>query len=191
MITPFLFILFLLPIAPLVLYRLKFFDNKKAAITVPAVYIFSAIIGFFINVSLSAFVFTLAVNLLYIFPIISSFKGLLNKKLIVFPFAVILAYRVFLFIDYILRRGRDIPTVILAALPPIILNTVLLIFGLKTEIPIILSEKPKNNEVTLEKPSTETISAEKMLTLLKDKLELNIITEEEYQKEREKIINSL
>ena len=61
-------------------------------------------------------------------------------------------------------------------------NVALLLFGLKNRIPSILSPYPQK---------IEKMNPEQMLRLLKDKFDLGIITEEEYQAQRAEIISKL
>ena len=62
----------------------------------------------------------------------------------------------------------------------------LLLFGLKNHIPAIISVSPEK-----EKKNAEKMSHEQALRLLNDKLELGMITEEEYKAQRTEIINNL
>ena len=62
----------------------------------------------------------------------------------------------------------------------------LLLFGLKNRIPAIVSTSPEK-----EKKKAENLTPEQDLRLLKDKLDLGMITEEEYKAQRADIISKL
>ena len=66
------------------------------------------------------------------------------------------------------------------------LLTALIVFILKNRIPAVVFTFPNKG-----KQRVEEMSPEKALMLLKDKLDLGIITEEEYQAQRAEIINKL
>ena len=62
----------------------------------------------------------------------------------------------------------------------------LLLFALKNKIPSVLALSPEK-----EKARAEKMNPEQTLKLLKDKLDLDMITEEEYQAQRADIISKL
>ena len=66
----------------------------------------------------------------------------------------------------------------------ILLYMALLLFGLKNKIPSFISRKTK-------KIGIEKTNPEQALKLLKNKFELDMITEEEYQAQRAEIISKL
>jgi hypothetical protein len=62
----------------------------------------------------------------------------------------------------------------------------LLLFGLNNRIPALVSLSPEK-----ERQKTEKMTPEQSLRFLKDKLDLGMITEEEYQTQRAEIISKL
>ena len=62
----------------------------------------------------------------------------------------------------------------------------LLLFGVKNKIPSVIALSPEKGRARAEK-----MNPEQALKLLKDKLELGMITEEEYQAQRANIISKL
>ena len=74
----------------------------------------------------------------------------------------------------------------ISILGTIALYVSLLLFGLKNRIPAIISVSPEK-----EKKNAEKMTPEQSLRLLKEKLDLGMITEEEYKAQRTEIINNL
>ncbi len=66
------------------------------------------------------------------------------------------------------------------------LYVALLVFGLNNRLPALIAASPKKIKV-----NTGKLSPESSLEFLKDKLDLGMITEEEYQEQRAKIISNL
>jgi hypothetical protein len=193
----------LAPKVLLILYVVKFFKEFKATIVVPIIfgYIAASSLFSFINTFLvgSAFVLiTLIMNLITMVTFglatISALKGLSNKVFIIIPTALSLALSalslVSLFSTFELyaRWGYALylftqPVGIIAS---VTFNIALLLFGLKNRIPAILAVSPEK-----EKKNAEKMTPEQSLRLLNDKLELGMITEEEYKAQRTEIINNL
>jgi hypothetical protein len=75
---------------------------------------------------------------------------------------------------------------LLGIIGAITLYTALLLFGLKNRVPTIIKVSPEK-----EKKHAERLSPEQSLRLLQEKLDLDMITEEEYQAQRAEIISKL
>ena len=194
----------LAPKVLLVLYIFKFFREFKATIIVPIIFgciaanpLLSFINSFFAfsygfnGISL---IMSLITIITYTLATISALKGLSNKIFIIIPTALSIALSFLSLIslssssEFYAREGMTLylftnPASIIAS---ITLNIALLLFGLKNRIPAILTVSPEK-----EKKNAEKMSPEQALRLLNDKLELGMITKEEYQSQRAEIINNL
>lgn len=193
----------LAPKVLLILYVFMFFKEFKATIIVPIIFgcIAASPLFSFINTFVFGYAFdviTLIMNLItmvtFTLATISALKGLSNKVFIIIPTALSLALSalslVSLFSTFELyaRWGYTLylftqPVGIIAS---VTFNIALLLFGLKNRIPAILAVSPEK-----EKKNAEKMTPEQSLRLLKDKLDLGMITEEEYQAQRADIINKL
>ena len=195
-----------LSIAPKVLlaiYVLKFFKEYKATIIIPVA--FAAIAVSPLISIISSFIygsgFTIA-NLIMNIVIIGTFtmatvsalKGLQNKIFIVIPIVLGLILNLFSLLsifsvgEIYVRNGMFLYLITTPA--GIVASTTfyiaLLLFGTKNRIPAILALSPEK-----EKRSVEKMSSEQALRMLKDKLELGMISEEEYKEQRNDIISKL
>lgn len=195
-----LFVLSSLPYILLVIYVQKLHEELKAIVVVPVIFASIAIAPLLSlfnmtnDASLGAIIITLIDSITFVLATISALKGLSNKTFILIPtvtglvldlialiatfsnFSFYVEYGMFL---YILTS----PASIIASST---LYVALLIFGVKNRIPNILSASPEE-----EKKNSEKMSPEQVLKTLKDKFELGMITEEEYQTQRTEIINKL
>ena len=207
-------VLGVLPYILLVIYVQKFHKEFKATVVVPViftsiaivpllslisniinVYGFSGIISNIINVyGFSGIIINLITPITFALATISALKGLSNKIFIVIPTVVGLVLNLlsligtFNIFSYYIRDGMflyifTVPASIIASSA---LYVALLIFGLKNRIPTILSVSPEE-----EKKNAEKMTPEQALKILKDKFELGMITEEEYQTQRAEIISKL
>ncbi len=189
----------LAPKVLLILYVFMFFKEFKATIIVPIIFGCIAVSPLFTFVFGYAFdVITLIKNLItmvtFTLATISALKGLSNKVFIIIPTAWSIAWSFLPLIslssssEFYAREGMTLylftdPASIIAS---ITLNVALLLFGLKNRIPAIISVSPEK-----EKKNAEKMTPEQSLRLLNDKLELGMITEEEYKAQRTEIINNL
>lgn len=193
----------LAPKVLLVLYVFMFFKEFKATIIVPIIFgcIAASPLFSFINTFVFGYAFdviTLIMNLItmvtFTLATISALKGLSNKVFIIIPTALSLALSalslvsLFSTFELFARWGYTLylftePVGIIAS---VTFNIALLLFGLKNRIPAILAVSPEK-----EKKNAEKMSPEQALRLLNDKLELGMITKEEYQSQRAEIINNL
>ena len=193
----------LAPKVLLILYAVKFFKEFKATIVVPI--IFGCIAASPLLSFINTFVFgyglngiNLIMNLItmvtFTLATISALKGLSNKVFIIIPTALDLALSalslisLFSTFELYARWGYTLylftqPVSIIAS---VTFNIALLLFGLKNRIPAIISVSPEK-----EKKNAEKMTPEQSLRLLKDKLDLGMITEEEYQSQRAEIIAKL
>lgn len=197
------FAMYFAPKVLLILYVVKFFREFKATIIVPIIFaciaaspLLSFINTFILGYGLDGI--NLIINLItmvtFTLATISALKGLSNKVFIIVPTALGLAlsalYLISLFptFEFYARNGFTLylftePMSIIAS---ITFYVALLLLGLKNRIPAILAVSPEK-----EKKNAEKMSPEQALRLLNDKLELGMITKEEYQSQRAEIINNL
>ena len=188
----------LAPKVLLILYVFMFFKEFKATIIVPIIFGCIAASSLFSFINTFAVFGTRIINLItmvtFTLATISALKGLSNKVFIIIPTALSLALSalslVSLFSTFELyaRWGYTLylftqPVGIIAS---VTFNIALLLFGLKNRIPAILAVSPEK-----EKKNAEKMTPEQSLRLLNDKLELGMITEEEYKAQRTEIINNL
>ena len=134
--------------------------------------------------------------IIFVLLTLNAFRGLANKKLltilliihiILYIFSILFTVYTIITFDYI--YWDDI-TIFFGILPIfnylslVVFSTALLIFGLNNRIPAILSatQERVNKKV-------KTLNSEQAIKLLQDKLELGIITEEEYQTQVNKILD--
>ncbi len=193
----------LAPKVLLILYVVKFFKEFKATIVVPIIFgcVAASPLLSFINTFVFGYelnVINLIMNLIpmvtFTLATISALKGLSNKVFIIVPTALGLALSalslisLFSTFELYARWGYTLylftqPVSIIAS---VTFNIALLLFGLKNRIPAILAVSPEK-----EKKNAEKMTPEQSLRLLKDKLDLGMITEEEYKAQRTEIINNL
>ena len=193
----------LLTLAPyilLILYVFNVIKGFKSAIIVPIIFACIAVGHLFsLTTTLGnkdnflTHVLNLITAISFALATISALNGLSNKIFIIISSALQLIMRVISLIGlivfpYAMERyvERDMTlyliTHLASIIAPIFLNVALLLFGLKNNIPVILRK---------EKANAEQITPEQALKLLKEKLDLGMITEEEYQAQRADIISKL
>lgn len=205
----------LLNIAPyilLVLYLKKFQNELKATIIVPIIFgllgllkILSVIglirsiyryyfFGGGILTFILTFIFDIAFIISCVLSTISALKGLTKKLFVLISMGIgvigglISLISAFSFARYWVRSGKYITLIGTFAeiISAILLYIALGFFSIKYKIPAILTITSEK-----EKKTSENISPEQALKILKDKLELGMITEEEYQTQRTEIISKL
>lgn len=191
------------PYVLLALYVTKFHSNYQKSIIVPVVfgllaayplyYMIETII-FDYSMSVSELVLDIPFIVFGILATISALKGMSNKVLIIIALAIgVLGelyslINVFQALDFYLEEGLYLylftwPIGIIGA---ICIYVALFLFCTKNKIPTILKISPEK-----EQKNSEKMSPEQALRTLKDKLELGMITEEEYQTQRAEIISKL
>ena len=198
------FILTLTPVVLLVLYIFKFRAKLKATIFVPIIFgvlglntIFNFLLVFgyynyFFGFSSVELILDLAKLVCLILALISALKGFNKKVFVIVAMAVCLLYEalslitIFRIIRFYIEDSMYL--YLFESLMSIVGSSTfyiaLLLFALKNKIPSILALSPK-------KAGVEKMNPEQALKLLKDKLDLDMITEEEYQSQRAEIISKL
>lgn len=195
------------PIILLVLYIFKFHSKLKATVLVPIIFgvfalntIFSFWFGYghFGYSYYGNFLFHCILNLpilvCSVLAVISALKGFNKKIFIIIAMAVCLLYEalslisIFSSMYYHIEKSRYLYlfTSPMSIIGSITLIVALLLFALKNKIPSVLALSPEK-----EKARAEKMNPEQALKLLKDKLDLDMITEEEYQAQRADIISKL
>lgn len=191
----------LISIAPFILfviYIFRFHNELKATVLIPIIF------GLFPLEILISFLFGggygiwliigLLIFLACILAVISALKGFNNKPFVIIPMSLCLLYNalsiisVFSIMDYYIEDSMYLYvfTSPLNIIGSTLLYISLLLFGVKNKIPSIIALSPEK-----ERARAEKMDPEQALKLLKDKLELDIITEEEYQAQRADIISRL
>lgn len=201
-------IFFLLTIVPpvlLVVYLTKFHKNLKATSIVPVIFGLIALYnlftilerllyGFYFSgiFDLLYFIFEIALMVSFIVVLLDALKGMTNKKLITIVMLIGIVSEIphiLMFFSNLVRYISNQRYLYLFTVPMSILGYIgfyisLLLFGVKNKIPaLVISSSVKKAD--------SKISPEQSLKLLKDKLELGMITEEEYQTQRAEIISKL
>lgn len=180
-------VLSLAPKFLLLVFCFKFFNKPNATIIVAI--ILETIISL---TTYNDSIFSLVIAVTFMITTIGVLRGLSNKFIII-PVVLGLTYNLYclanLFIyfgmhdEYLLYRLVKRLATIIASISFYI---ALLLLGLKNRIPAILfasSSKQKRNE--------ECVNSEQALRSLKDRLDLGMISEEEYQSRRAEIISKL
>ena len=183
-------VLMLAPKVLLVLYVFKFSQECKGAVIVPAIfacvavnYLWDFIISFLGTGFAFIIYFITGVIMTIVFALatISALKGIPKKILIIIPIAL----------DLILTLSNithikfyDIMGIAESAwfVASITFGVALLLLCLKNRIPSVLAAR---------KTKTEEMKPEQALKQLKEKFDLGILTEEEYQAQRAEIISKL
>ena len=177
----------LAPYVLLVLYISKFYKKSKADILVPIIFGLIAI-----NLIIYFSPSNLLRSIAFLFAMFCALTGFSNKRLFIIAMACGLLFEFISIIEtfrFILwyiesRYYLYIIDLSIRTLGTVALYIALLLFGLKNEIPSIISIAPKKARIGKMTPEQE-------LRLLKEKLELDVITEEEYQDQRAEIISKL
>lgn len=201
----------LVSIAPFVLfviYVFRFHNELKATVLIPI------ILGLFPLEILISFLFGgvsygiwLIIDLLIfgacVLAVISALKGFNKKLFVIIPMSLCLLcnvlsiisvfsrmYYYMEYIDYMEYMEYSMYFYVFTHSISIIGSTLLyvslLLFGVKNKIPSIIALSSER-----ERARTEKMNPEQALKLLKDKLDLGMITEEEYQAQRAEIISKL
>ena len=173
----------------LVVFIFAFPKKPKTAILVPLIFAFlalSPLVDFFEHIvrnneiRFSDLLLPIIREIAMILAIISALKGLSNKIFIIIPLIIEFVHTFF---------------TIGIGVSQIAFFVALLLFGLKYQIPtiwVLLSETKENNrKEKIRKLQVDKLTPEQALNLLKEKLNLGIITEEEYQSQRSEIISKL
>lgn len=188
----------LVPCVLLVIYIFKFYKKLKATILIPIIFgMFSLemLIRLFVGISDGIrLLIDLLILVACIFAIISALKGLNNKLFVIIAMLLFLLREVFFIIDFFSIIEYYIEdsmyfyvfTSPLSTIGSTLLYISLLLFSVKNRIPSIIVLSPEK-----EKSRVEKMDPEQALKLLKDKLELGMITEEEYQEQRADVISKL
>lgn len=182
------------PIVLLILYVLLFYKNRKSAIIVPivfALYAFNYIpdiismLHYSYYYSISSYISPCTFIIAYTLAIISTFKRLDNKILVIIPTVYSIAVNL---LNLIRQFGFSYFWWfdLFPYLPNLTFNIALLLFCLKNRLPAIFSASTEK-----EKRRTAVMNPEKALKLLKDDMELGVISENEYQARRAEIIDML
>ena len=186
-----------------VLYIFKFYNKLKATILVPVVFGLIAFtpIYYFIENIISGYgyygmnlILDIPIVVTFVLATISALKGFYKKVFLIIAIALGLImeiwslYSFFVILEWILSGAPNLSlfTMPVAGIGTIAIYISLLLFGLKNRIPVIISTPPEKEKAKIEK-----MSPEKALKLLKDKLDLDMIPEEEYQAQRAEIISKL
>jgi uncharacterized membrane protein len=192
----------LISIAPFILfviYIFRFHNELKATVLIPIIF------GLFSLEILISFLFGggrhvifLIIDLLIfgacVLTLISALKGFNKKLFIIISMSLCLLYNalsiisVFSIMDYYIEESMYLYvfTSPLSIIGSTLLYISLLLFGVKNKIPSIIALSPEK-----ERARAEKMNPEQALKLLKDKLDLGMITEEEYQAQRAEIISKL
>ena len=202
-ISLFSLIIALAPIVLFLVYTIKFHKNFKATICVPIVFgliAFAPIYSIIRNLIMGYgfYIADLISNLFIIAPFvlatISALKGFSKKSLTIIAFSIsflLCAFSVISIFSNFSYYLRNELYIYMISSPCSILGTTsfyisLFLFAMNNRIPAVLTPSPEQ-----EKKSSEKMSPEQSLRLLKDKLDFGMITEEEYQAQRAEIISKL
>lgn len=187
------------PFVLFVLYIFKYHNKLKATVLVPIIF---GILAFEILLSLLTTlndmttaiyaIETLISLFAYILALISALKGFNKKIYVIIAMSVCLFMNalgivgVFLTMNHYIANSMYlyIFTSLTRIIGDISFYVALLLFALKNKIPAIIS-------VSAKKESLESMNPKQALRVLKDKLDLGMITEEEYQAQRTEIISKL
>ena len=186
------FLLKMLPSVLLVVYVVFFSPKNKATILVPIIFGLIAV-SYIFDLRGNIFNNTL-IMIPFVFATINALKGLTNKIILRIAIAVGLIVELIYLVTFIIdisRIGIDISEYgseryivyiigyFCGITGRIVLYLALLLFGLNNRINSIIPVSPKK------------MNPEKELRILKNKLDSGMITEEEYQIQRAKIISKL
>ena len=213
----FLLILALAPFVLLIVYLYKFHDikaesGKTATILISSVFGLRAIRILLSFLGASGFGGLTILTLIFsaaacIAGMIFALKGFKNKIFIIIAMSVCVLFSAISFISmfstirYLLqaRLYFFIVTNITSIAAYVLFYFALFFYGWKNEIPVIIGSSEKGEAEHFSSGQTVKNSSERVanltpeqsLKLLKDKLDLGIITAEEYQEKRKEIIDSL
>lgn len=195
------------PVVLLFLYVFKFHKEPNSTIFIPicfgcmaVAYLLYCIHDFISenmhdDVKFFVIIFDLIFMIAYVLGTINALKGLSNKAFIIIPIvagfimsAVNLINLFSFYFELYIERGYTLylftdPAGIIAS---VTFHIALLLFCLKNTIPAIIPESPKKANINVEQ-----LTPEQSLIILKNKLDLGVITQEEYQRQRAEIIDKL
>lgn len=203
------FVIYLAPFVLFAIYILKFHKNYKATICVPITFgliafypIYNAIYPIYYTIvydlrdlyTFRDLIFDIPIIITFTLLTISALKGMSKKVFVIIASIcglLVEAHSIINLFNLIERYINKELYLYLFTRPIGIVGSILfyvsiLLFGLKNRIPSIIATSPEK-----EKKNAETMSPEQSLRLLKDKLELGMITQEEYQAQRAEIISKL
>ena len=190
-------LLTIIPMWLFLVYIFKFYSKLKGTILVPIILglfsfdiIFESAFSYIYWGRLISFIIKIPVFILCILGIISALKGLKRKISIIVVMVLSLltqALNLISFIQYVNYYIEDERYLYLLVEPLRLVGfscfyIAFLLFSIRNRIPLILANKKK---------TTGTINPERELKVLKDKFELGMITEEEYNNERAYIVSKL
>ncbi len=192
----------MLDIAPYILlfiYLIKFCEQCRATILYPIVcgliagYPLLSTIGLGYGFYGILYI-DVAVIVSFALLTINAIKGLNKKVYTIIAVSIGCASQLWHMISFLTNISRYIEnemylylfTFPIGYIGTIALYIALLLFGLNNRIPAIISVSPEQ-----EKKRAEKMTPEQSLRFLKDKLDLGMITEEEYQTQRAEIISKL
>lgn len=192
----------LAPCVLLVIYIFKFHREFKATIIVPIIFgllaihpLYSCIENiFFIHSLYMYFIFDVVIIVVFALAAVNAKRGFPKKIFLIIAVVVGLSVeffsiiRTFQVIEWYLEKKVYLYlfSLLIRFVGMVALYIALLLFGLKNRMPVILSIFPQK-----EKKIAEKLSPEQALRLLNDKLDFGMITEEEYQAQRNEIISKL
>lgn len=190
----------LTPGALWLIYLLNFFEKLKHSVLVAIVFSIFTIGGLY-TISDFSFAFAPVFRLLFnvsaiviaVFAIKSALKGLWNKT----PIKVAMIFRILLEVLFLIIYCEDFSyfvrsrwlylfSFLFGSLGNIGLSLALLLFSLKTKIPVVITERKK---ISAQNSSIDT--AEYNLKDLQNKLDFGMISEQEYEEARKEIIRNL
>lgn len=202
------------PIILLVLYIFMFHSKLKATVLVPIIFgifglnsIFNLLFGYRYSSLLFGYrysryvvpygiyrILALVILVCSVLAVKSALKGFNKKIFIIIAMAVCLLYEAlsiigfFSIMYYYIEESEYLYlfTSPMSIIGSITLYVALLLFALKNKIPSVLALSPEK-----ERARAEKMNPEQALKLLKYKLDLGMITEEEYQAQRAEIISKL
>ena len=194
-----LLILNILPCILLVIYVQGLYKKSNAAVIVPIVFAsiaMSSVVGLVFNIiaaDVTSIITNLSLAIAFSVATIKALNGLSNKIFVLIPTVLALALTLLSavesFSSFPLFVSYGMPIYIVTGLASIIanlaLNSALLVFGLTNRIPNVISMYSRKKE------KSEKLNPERALRALNDKLELGLITEEEYKAQRAEIISKL
>ncbi len=194
-------IFLLVSIAPFILfviYILRFHNELKATVLIPIIFGLLPINFIFggYGRGLLFWIIELLILGACVLAVISALKGLNKKLFVIIPMSLCLLYNVLSIISIRFFQQLDwyiedsmylyVFTLPLDIIGSTLFCISLLLFGVKNKIPPIIALSPEKERARVEK-----MNPEQALKLLKDKFDLGMITEEEYQAQRAGIISKL
>lgn len=193
-------VVFLSPFVLFAVYLFSLYKNFNAKICVPIAFGLVAF-RFIVNSSLGyrfrfgfGNLLELLVAVAFILLTISTLKGFSKKAFVIVAVAcgilreLFYGYSFINSIHFYMAHKAYLYLIVypLGYIGSILFYVAILIFGLKSKMPSIITVSPER-----EKKNAKKMSPEQSLRMLNDKLALGMITEEEYQAQRAEIIDEL